>query len=577
MEGVDQAASGVPPVLDPQRQEEFIRQRLAALPQVPRSGVPPVSAAPPAAPAAPAVAAQPNQQQTVGSLPPVGATALPAAQQAPQQPKPPSPEDVRLKGAEDRLAQAEKPAGVEKLMTKAQNIGKSPKLDAQGKPMVDAQGKPVMEDSGNWFTRHIARPLGEVGAGALRGLNIAGDVLVPGVTAAIPGTDLNRKVQMLGARANLDDAEKSKLQAAQAEEAEAKATGAQSQQKQIADMAAKGYSQVTDAMGRTSWQFTGKGEQKNIIDDRQTIADPNDPLKQVPNPNFQKTVLGNVDPSGKVLSYGPQVGEPQKQTQQIGTQGVTSYTNQVNDLPNLSAAQKKNYAPNANDSPEQAEKKLADARDLDARIAQGKERGLKEKEQSTMKLQGEKDKAVKNTEDVLKKDQAKIEDANAALDLIRKPNGMKDALVVVKGLVVTAGGQGSGVRITKAELERIQTSRGWTGSVDVLLNNAFDPANYESLSAEQRTQLGGIVQDVLSRVSKRTDLIYAERAAIRNANSVEEINKIENQFDAQMKAMGKGKDYTRSQIEGFAQREKRPVAQVEADLKKQGWVEIPED
>lgn len=163
------------------------------------------SANPSPAPAAPV------QQQ---GLPGVGGGAAPAPGVKPVS----LPEDQKVKEAQDRLDAVKKsPAGVVGLMGKAENIGKSPVMGDDGKPKVDANGKPVMEDTGNWFTRHIVRPAAEIGAGALRGVDIAGRIAAPGIEANIPGSTLHKAFEVGGAKKDLAAAEGNRKSAAEAE------------------------------------------------------------------------------------------------------------------------------------------------------------------------------------------------------------------------------------------------------------------------------------------------------------------------------------------------------------------------
>jgi hypothetical protein len=186
-------------ITDPAAQEEYARQlaarRAVALPTVqPSTGMPPVSVTAQPAPATPAA-----PQAATQTMPAVGGA----------KPTPPpvlSPEDRQVATTQSKLEADEgKKAGVERVMDAAKNIGSDPDSFMGRHPGI----------------AKIARIGSEIGAGALRGVETAGDILAPRIAARIPGTELNRQVRLGQDEANVDEAEKNRTESAQAENLQA--------------------------------------------------------------------------------------------------------------------------------------------------------------------------------------------------------------------------------------------------------------------------------------------------------------------------------------------------------------------
>lgn len=134
-----------------------------------------------------------------------------------------------------------------------------------------------------------------------------------------------------------------------------------------------------------------------------------------------------------------------------------------------------------------------------------------------------------------------VSDANAQLEKIADARTMVNgnmeaqALGIPKVLTALVSGQGSGVRITQAELNMIGKARGIQGDVEGTLNSW---AGKGRLSAEQQRQLTGILDDVKNRIiakqaihndaldkingaASRGDVIAADREARQKLNDLE--------------------------------------------------------
>jgi hypothetical protein len=114
-------------------------------------------------------------------------------------------------------------------------------------------------------------------------------------------------------------------------------------------------------------------------------------------------------------------------------------------------------------------------------------------------------------------------------------NAEAQALGIPKVLTALVSGQGSGVRITQAELNMIGKARGIQGDVEGTLNSW---AGKGRLSAEQQRQLTGILDDVKNRIlakqaihndaldringaATRQDVIAADKEARQKLNDLE--------------------------------------------------------
>ena len=172
----------------------------------------------------------------------------------------------------------------------------------------------------------------------------------------------------------------------------------------------------------------------------------------------------------------------------------------------------------------EADRKLRDQERLDAKSRSEKETADKETHSEIDKAQ------AKMLPDLVKSD-AKIENLQEAMGLLDKPNGEKDALAPVKVLVASAGGAGTGVRVTMPELQNIAQARGWTDTAEVTLNNMFDPDSYEKMSKTQRSQLKGIIGDVYKSISGKNDAAHAAYERITNSRNVDEVRAAQSDYD----------------------------------------------
>jgi hypothetical protein len=112
----------------------------------------------------------------------------------------------------------------------------------------------------------------------------------------------------------------------------------------------------------------------------------------------------------------------------------------------------------------------------------------------------------------------KIADAKAMIN----GNAESQALGLPKVLTALVSGQGSGVRITQAELNMIGKARGIQGDLEGWLNKVSGKGQ---LTAEQKNQLSQILSDVQARITQKQAISNDALDKINGAGSREDIIK----------------------------------------------------
>lgn len=102
-----------------------------------------------------------------------------------------------------------------------------------------------------------------------------------------------------------------------------------------------------------------------------------------------------------------------------------------------------------------------------------------------------------------------------------------DALIAPELLTVIAGGQGSGVRMTEAELSRIIGGRSKIEGLKAALNEwRLDPTKALSITDDQRRQIGQLVDAVRSKATKKMAVLDAATNALIDAADVDTQRKV---------------------------------------------------
>lgn len=118
--------------------------------------------------------------------------------------------------------------------------------------------------------------------------------------------------------------------------------------------------------------------------------------------------------------------------------------------------------------------------------------------------------------------QKSLDTANAQLDKIADARAMingnaeSQGLGIPKVLTALVGGQGTGVRITQAELTSIAHARGISGDVEGTLNKW---AGKGALSSQQQQQLTEILDDVKARILQKQAIASGALDTINGASS----------------------------------------------------------
>lgn len=110
--------------------------------------------------------------------------------------------------------------------------------------------------------------------------------------------------------------------------------------------------------------------------------------------------------------------------------------------------------------------------------------------------------------------QSQLEKINEAQQMLQTGNAETQALAVPKVLSALVGGQGSGLRMTKNELDSISKARGLGGDFQGALSRL---ANGKTLTPTQTQQLQGALADVQKRIGQKVDISNQAIDQIQNA------------------------------------------------------------
>lgn len=401
----------------------------------------------------------PNSSPSV--LPPAMG-GLPTLSSAP----PPPPDSSTMPSAIPKLPSS----GLQPLVT-------NPRMEQEQQLQQSLLPKPGQPG----FWHQLGRVASKIG-------NIAGDVLAPNITALIPGSDLNRVLQH-----NYNQGQLNSLQEQDQEEQD----NASKRNLEGAETANAENGKITPlATDQGYVGFNGStGEVTPLNDQSGQQLQPKD--KQQP-----QNV--HVLPDGKVISISTDKdGKPQAQVVYQGDPAVKTEVKQleVNGKPHQVLVNSQT-GEQIKDLGETGEKPTtvnvnAGTTALDREVKQFGGAHQKGVDTATAQLE-------------------KIEDARNMIN----GNAEAQGLGIPKVLTALVGGQGTGVRITQAELQSIAHARGLQGDFEGTLNKWEGKG---ALSRQQQQQLTQILDDVRQRIIQKQAIHAGALDAINGASTREQI------------------------------------------------------
>ena len=115
-------------------------------------------------------------------------------------------------------------------------------------------------------------------------------------------------------------------------------------------------------------------------------------------------------------------------------------------------------------------------------------------------------------------------------DTIAQGTPQADALIAPELLTVMAGGQGSGLRMTEAEIARLVGGRSkWESLRAAIQQWSADPKTANSITEEQRQQIRALVQTVDGKLTKKQAALNSAYERLSTAKTAEEHRQIVNE------------------------------------------------
>lgn len=117
-----------------------------------------------------------------------------------------------------------------------------------------------------------------------------------------------------------------------------------------------------------------------------------------------------------------------------------------------------------------------------------------------------------------------------------------DAEIAPQLMVAMAGGQGSGVRITQAEINRTEGGRsGWENLKARIQHWQTDPSQALSITDAQRTQMRQLVGMVLGKVNTKLTIVGNTEQGLTNATDKKQHRQLMTDMRSQLEAVDSGK------------------------------------
>lgn len=341
--------------------------------------------------------------------------------------------------------------------------------------------------------------MGKIGHGLAVAGNIAGNALIPGVMSSIPGSQANLNAREAGGQAETAEAGREGLEASQAsalDNKEAKPPGVDEtvwkSMKAIAmkqgtpeDMAnVKAFHDLTMSKQKALTPGQAGTPEQQLIAAKQALREAKTPEEQ----QAAQQTIGDIE---GMLS-GKHTGTPEQQF--------------LDDF--------KKQHPNA--APEEGIRAYAAASQKPERPQNGDARA---------------DRSYQYNQNRLDKVRAPIDQLatrfSRLTDTLNQQSPQADALIAPELMTVMAGGQGSGLRINEAEINRITGGRsGWENLRGAVQHWATDPTAARSITPEQDKQIRSLIQLVGQKITAKQQIIDASQEELLNADDPESHRRI---------------------------------------------------
>jgi hypothetical protein len=389
--------------------------------------------------------------------------------------------------------------------------------------------------------------LGKIGHVAAKIGNIAGDIVAPGIMANIPGTEMNKDIQLgraEGKEAKVKEAEsQQKLRSAETDEAEARAR----------KLAAEGHADIVeDAAG-------------NAVAWRDKDGNIHSPDEEGTPPAIKSTIENWQGKAG---------AKPQKENLQQGLAGaVQDYLDKGGDPKGIQSDPTiqgwgdliKNFTP-------AKEKDVNTAEDLKHQIVvatdkgDGKEVARLTKELMALNPEAQarlaesyavlsatnanrettrQDKSYKENSGILDKVGQPIEALNARMSRMKEGLAQgtpaADALIGPELLSIMAGGQGTGLRMTDTEINRVVHGKGHWENLQQAINQwSLDPSKANTITTEQRKEIRALVLAVDKKLQQKSATLNQAHQDLLGTDEPDKHRKIVTDARAKLSAIDTG-------------------------------------
>lgn len=403
----------------------------------------------------------------------------------------------------------------------------------------------------------IGRVLSNVG-------NIAGDVLAPGAMSLIPGTDLHKAMELKSAREGLANATQQDLERAQTKQA------------------------GVDSVSDVKWVSDGGHQMALTKSGRQIDLGPTLQKPESTDQDLAQAVDGALkggsdplqDPKVKALIAAKQASVTPKDTDKPLTDDEIKNANSDFArrwaIANPSAPVPPDYQVKKGDLQGDYSRVDNALKSTQGAIEKKTEQGIQRGDQQAKQVQGELDKTTNRVIAPWRKQYdsstAQFDKLNQAKTEISSGASAGQAIGVITTLSGMASGQGSGVRITQAELNSMVKARGLGDDLEAVKQKIVDSG--QPLTPDQVKSINGLIDDVQKRAGQKLSIINHGLDDINNATTGAEVKKIDTRIRHQMTAFEQGKVATAAQIQAYASAHKITAEQSQKQAEDEGYVVV---